>query len=162
MAVSLSLTQKAVRSNECGAPMAIRLPIWICRHSISNAPLPQQFTNPVHCVRMSNDGLVFTCDRGHNRLQVFNNDGSFVREDCIQPETHAATTGSVMCHGSTASTAPKSPQGRSDASAMPPASSTICIILGSTAKAISTPRKFKENACRNSSTRVLSKAKGSI
>ncbi len=61
-----------------------------------NAPLPQQFTNPVHCIRMSNDGLVFTCDRGHNRLQVFNKDGSFVREYFIQPETRAATTGSVM------------------------------------------------------------------
>ncbi len=62
----------------------------------SNAPLPQQFTNPVHCIRMSDDGFVFACDRGHNRLQVFNKDGSFVREYFIQPETRAATVGSVM------------------------------------------------------------------
>ncbi|MEE8438218.1 MAG: hypothetical protein V3S07_01430, partial [Micropepsaceae bacterium] len=47
-------------------------------------------------IRMSDDGLVFTCDRAHNRLQVFNKDGSFVREYFIQPETRAATTGSVM------------------------------------------------------------------
>jgi DNA-binding beta-propeller fold protein YncE len=56
---------------------------------------PQQFTNPVHCIRLSNDGLVFVCDRGHNRIQVFEKDGTFVREYFIHPKTRPATTGSV-------------------------------------------------------------------
>ncbi len=44
------------------------------------APLPKQFRNPVHCVERSNDGLVYVCDRQANRIQVFNPDGTFVKE----------------------------------------------------------------------------------
>jgi hypothetical protein len=43
------------------------------------APL-KQFRNPVHCVERSNDGLVYVCDRQADRLQVFNPDGTFVKE----------------------------------------------------------------------------------
>jgi DNA-binding beta-propeller fold protein YncE len=41
---------------------------------------PKQFRNPVHCVERSNDGLVYVCDRQANRIQVFNPDGTFVKE----------------------------------------------------------------------------------
>ncbi len=44
------------------------------------APLPKQFRNPVHCVERSNDGLVYVCDRQADRIQVFQPDGTFVRE----------------------------------------------------------------------------------
>ena len=40
----------------------------------------KQFRNPVHCSDLSNDGLLYVCDRQHNRLQVFKPDGTFVRE----------------------------------------------------------------------------------
>ncbi len=40
----------------------------------------QQFRNPVHCSDLSHDGLLYVCDRQHNRLQVFKPDGTFVRE----------------------------------------------------------------------------------
>lgn len=45
-----------------------------------DAPAPRQFRTPVHCVERANDGLVYVCDRQANRIQVFNADGSFVRE----------------------------------------------------------------------------------
>ena len=45
-----------------------------------NAPVSQQFGNPVHCVKLANDGLVYVCDRINNRVQVFKKDGSFVKE----------------------------------------------------------------------------------
>jgi 6-phosphogluconolactonase (cycloisomerase 2 family) len=45
-----------------------------------NASISQQFANPVHCVKVSNDGLVYVCDRTNNRVQVFKKDGSFVKE----------------------------------------------------------------------------------
>src|SRR5580692_2711382 len=32
-----------------------------------SAPLPQQFGNPVHCVRLAHDGLVYVCDRANDR-----------------------------------------------------------------------------------------------
>ena len=44
------------------------------------APVSQQFGNPVHCVKVTNDGLVYVCDRINNRIQVFKKDGSFVKE----------------------------------------------------------------------------------
>jgi DNA-binding beta-propeller fold protein YncE len=44
------------------------------------APVSQQFRNPVHCVKIANDGLVYVCDRSNNRIQVFRKDGSFVTE----------------------------------------------------------------------------------
>jgi DNA-binding beta-propeller fold protein YncE len=53
----------------------------------------QQFGNPVHCVRLANDGLVYVCDRLNNRIQVFQKNGSFVKEFSVEPQT--AGNGSV-------------------------------------------------------------------
>ncbi len=44
------------------------------------APPQQQFRNPVHCIERANDGLVYVCDRQHDRLQVFTPEGKFVKE----------------------------------------------------------------------------------
>ncbi len=43
------------------------------------APPPEQFRN-VHCVEISADGLLYVCDRDNNRVQVFQRDGTFVKE----------------------------------------------------------------------------------
>ena len=51
------------------------------------APPSQQFSNPVHCVRIAKDGLVYVCDRANDRIQVFRKDGSFVKEFRVEPET---------------------------------------------------------------------------
>ena len=50
---------------------------------------PQQF-NTVHCVRISNDGLVYVCDRTHNRIQVFKTDGTYVNEVFIARQASIA------------------------------------------------------------------------
>ena len=34
----------------------------------------------MHCADVSNDGLVYVCDRTSNRLQIFKTDGTFVKE----------------------------------------------------------------------------------
>ncbi|MEX0892017.1 MAG: hypothetical protein WEB88_07585 [Gemmatimonadota bacterium] len=52
-----------------------------------DAPLPQQFRNPVHCAEPTNDGLVYVCDRQANRIQVFQKDGTYVDEVVIAPRT---------------------------------------------------------------------------
>lgn len=54
-----------------------------------DSPLPQQFVGPVHCAEPSNDGLVYVCDRGADRVQVFTTDGEFVEERQYDPETLA-------------------------------------------------------------------------
>jgi hypothetical protein len=51
------------------------------------APPREQFSNPVHCVRVSHDGLVYVCDRANNRIQVFRKDGKFVKEFFAEPQT---------------------------------------------------------------------------
>ena len=50
-------------------------------------PPMRSFQNPVHCVRLSNDGLVYVCDRQNDRVQVFEKSGKFVKEFRIDPET---------------------------------------------------------------------------
>ena len=55
-----------------------------------DAPSPQQFRNPVHCADLSNDGLVYVCDRQNDRIQVFRPDGTFVREVFIAKRTLGA------------------------------------------------------------------------
>jgi len=52
-----------------------------------DAPLIQQFRNPVHCAEPSLDGLVYVCDRPNDRIQVFRTDGTFVSEVRIAPRT---------------------------------------------------------------------------
>jgi len=41
----------------------------------------------VTCAALSNDGRVYVCDRGNNRIQVFQTDGTFVSEQRIAPAT---------------------------------------------------------------------------
>ena len=50
-------------------------------------PPSGQFGSPVHCIRVSNDGLVYVCDRVNNRYQVFQKDGTFVSEAIFEPAT---------------------------------------------------------------------------
>ena len=52
-----------------------------------NAPPPQQFRNPVHCVELSHDNLLYVCDRVNDRLQVFKPDGTFVKEMFYEKQT---------------------------------------------------------------------------
>jgi DNA-binding beta-propeller fold protein YncE len=41
----------------------------------------------VHAVRIARDGLVYVCDRTNDRIQVFQKDGTFVREQFIAKRT---------------------------------------------------------------------------
>jgi DNA-binding beta-propeller fold protein YncE len=55
-----------------------------------DAPPAKQFRNPVHCADLSNDGLLYVCDRVNDRLQVFRPDGTFVKEAFIAKRTRAS------------------------------------------------------------------------
>lgn len=57
------------------------------------APKAQQFRNPVHCADMSEDRLIYVCDRVNDRLQVFTPQGKFVKEMYYRINTK--TDGSV-------------------------------------------------------------------
>ena len=53
---------------------------------------PPDHLSPVHCVRVSNDDLVYVCDRAHNRIQVFNTDGTYVDEVFLDRDADARTS----------------------------------------------------------------------
>ncbi|HWF09338.1 MAG TPA: hypothetical protein VG297_12805 [Bryobacteraceae bacterium] len=52
-----------------------------------DAPVAQQFRNPVHCADLSNDGLLYVCDRVNDRIQVFKPDGTFIKEKILYKNT---------------------------------------------------------------------------
>jgi DNA-binding beta-propeller fold protein YncE len=45
---------------------------------------PGVFAQMVHCIAMSNDGLLYVCDRQGNRIQVFDKQGKFQRNIWIR------------------------------------------------------------------------------
>ena len=51
------------------------------------APPAQQFRNPVHCAVPSDDGLLYVCDRVNDRIQIFKQDGTFVKEIFVLKNT---------------------------------------------------------------------------
>lgn len=53
----------------------------------ADAEPPDQFRGPVHCSPISVDDMVYVCDRGSNRIQVFTKAGDFVSEHFYAPET---------------------------------------------------------------------------
>lgn len=50
-------------------------------------PSSPQFSNPVHCVRLMRNNTLFVCDRANNRIQVFEKNGTFIRQINIAKET---------------------------------------------------------------------------
>ncbi|MEO9102500.1 MAG: hypothetical protein ABI212_02905, partial [Burkholderiaceae bacterium] len=53
-------------------------------------PESPQFSNPVHCVRLMKDDLVYVCDRNNNRIQVFKKNGEFMRQFAYEPATQGS------------------------------------------------------------------------
>ena len=56
------------------------------RYNPTDPPI-QQFRNPVHCATISNDNLVYVCDRVNDRIQVFTKEGKFVKEQWVSKTT---------------------------------------------------------------------------
>ena len=46
---------------------------------------PAFFRNPVHCVKIANDGKIYVCDRGNDRLQVFDKNDPSLGKPCSNP-----------------------------------------------------------------------------
>jgi hypothetical protein len=50
-----------------------------------SGPPRQQFDTP-HCIVGTDDGLVYVCDRGNQRIQVFKHDGTFVKDALVNAQ----------------------------------------------------------------------------
>jgi DNA-binding beta-propeller fold protein YncE len=60
----------------------------------NSGPPPEQFNLP-HDVQISNDDLVYLCDRSNNRIQIFRPDGTYVKELFVAREV-ATPTGTAV------------------------------------------------------------------
>ena len=54
---------------------------------------PNFFRSPLHCSRLANDGLLYACDRGNNRVQIFK--ASEAGKPCSNPEGEVGKCGFV-------------------------------------------------------------------
>jgi len=52
-------------------------------------PDQKQFAPALHCIHISVDGLVYVCERGSDRVQVFTKQGMFVTSFFVHPSTPA-------------------------------------------------------------------------
>jgi DNA-binding beta-propeller fold protein YncE len=46
---------------------------------------PTFFRNPVHCVKIAGDGKIYVCDRGNDRIQVFDGNSPTLGKPCSNP-----------------------------------------------------------------------------
>jgi DNA-binding beta-propeller fold protein YncE len=56
---------------------------------------PAFFRNPVHCAKLSKDGLLYVCDRGNDRIQVFNARDPKLGKPCVNASGEAGQCGFV-------------------------------------------------------------------
>ena len=54
---------------------------------------PAFFRSPVHCVQIANDGKIYICDRGNNRIQVFDAKDPSLGKPCSNPNGAAGKCG---------------------------------------------------------------------
>jgi len=57
---------------------------WMADYSKGNKK-PAFFRNPVHCVKIADDGKIYVCDRGNNRIQVFDKNDPMLGKPCSNP-----------------------------------------------------------------------------
>ena len=67
---------------------------WIGDYTKGNKK-PAFFRNPVHCVKIANDGKIYVCDRGNDRIQVFDKNDPTLGKPCNNPGGQAGKCGFV-------------------------------------------------------------------
>src|SRR5262245_55493768 len=80
-ATSTSRTATATAASPCSTRTASSCGQWgrQATEEETRSGAPGVFAEVVHCIAMSNAGLIYACDRQGNRVQVFQKDGTFVR-----------------------------------------------------------------------------------
>ena len=67
---------------------------WIDDYAKGNKK-PAFFRNPVHCVKIANDGKIYVCDRGNDRIQVFDKNSPELGKACSNPTGQPGKCGFV-------------------------------------------------------------------
>jgi DNA-binding beta-propeller fold protein YncE len=67
---------------------------WIADYQSGNMT-PSFFRSPLHCAIVSKDGFLYACDRGNNRIQIFDISAMDMGSACSNPNAQAGTCGFV-------------------------------------------------------------------
>jgi DNA-binding beta-propeller fold protein YncE len=75
----------AYGSNPVDDKGAAALGRWNTQYKDGAAPKAPAFRNPVHCVKPTDDGKLYVCDRGNDRFQVFDMKAADLGKPCANP-----------------------------------------------------------------------------
>jgi DNA-binding beta-propeller fold protein YncE len=67
---------------------------WMKDYTAGNRK-PAFFRTPVHCVKLANDGKLYVCDRGNDRIQVFDTNSPALGKQCSNPNGEPGKCGFV-------------------------------------------------------------------
>jgi DNA-binding beta-propeller fold protein YncE len=67
---------------------------WVT-DSLKGNKKPAFFRNPVHCVKIADDGKIYVCDRGNDRIQVFDKNSPELGKPCSNPDGLSGKCGFV-------------------------------------------------------------------
>jgi len=67
---------------------------WIADYT-KGSKKPAFFRTPVHCVKLAGDGKMYVCDRGNDRIQVFDSNDPALGKSCSNPNGEPGKCGFV-------------------------------------------------------------------
>lgn len=67
---------------------------WIADYTAGKKK-PAFFRTPVHCVKLAGDGKLYVCDRGNDRIQVFDTNDPALGKSCSNPDGEPGKCGFV-------------------------------------------------------------------
>jgi DNA-binding beta-propeller fold protein YncE len=98
---------------------------WIADYQAGNLK-PLFFRSPMHCATVSRDGLLYACDRGNNRVQIFDINAADLGKPCANPNAEVGKCGFVgEIH-----VAPQTASGTSGTAALSTDPGQTCLYVG--------------------------------
>lgn len=98
---------------------------WAADYQAGNMK-PMFFRSPMHCAVVSNDGFLYACDRGNNRIQIFDLSAADLGKPCANPNAQPGVCGFVgEIH-----VAPQTVSGTSGTAALSTDPGQTCLYVG--------------------------------
>ncbi len=98
---------------------------WIADYQAGNMK-PMFFRSPMHCATVSRDGFLYACDRGNNRVQVFDLGAADLGKPCANPNAEPGKCGFVR----EVHVAPQTASGTSGTAALSTDPEQSCLYVG--------------------------------
>lgn len=98
---------------------------WIADYNAGRMK-PPFFRGPVHCATVSRDGFLYVCDRGNNRIQVFDLSSAELGKPCANPNGEAGKCGFVR----EVNVAPQTAAGTSGSATLSKDAGQTCLYVG--------------------------------